>query len=131
LNKWWGCAVMRIFLTLASNLRRDIWYHGSSNKFERYDPTAKKLNRGSNPQGIYLTQDKNLATEFAGASGYVYTVVPKTRKTFWYKTTEINDQLIASYKKAILKHTNYKSDWIDDALIPQMLREIHFHTVFT
>lgn len=111
---------MKILISLAKS---NIWYHGSKHKFDRYDLNAPKLNRGSNPHGIYLTQDKNLAIEFAGTNGYVYTVEPKIRKTFYYKLTEFTDEFVSNYRKAILKYTNYKRDWIDDALIPQLHRE--------
>lgn len=111
---------MKILISLAKS---NIWYHGSKHKFDKYDLDAPKSNRGSNPHGVYLTQDKDLATEFAGTNGYVYTIEPNIRNTFYYKRTEFTDAFISNYKKAILKHTNYKQDWIDISLVPQMLKE--------
>jgi hypothetical protein len=103
---------------------RDVWYHGSPRLFTKFDLNAARLNRGSNPSGIYLTKNLELAKQYAGRDGYVYKVQPKVRKTFLDKKTKITSELERSYKNALIKHTVYKPDWIENALIPD-LRELN------
>ncbi|WGH49663.1 hypothetical protein [Alishewanella phage vB_AspM_Slicko01] len=97
------------------------WYHGSPKKFEKFDLAAERMNRGSNPTGIYLTKNYDLAKEYAGTNGYIYKVMPMVRKIFIERKTPLDSKIAASYKKALLKYTNYKSDWIDSTIIPEMM----------
>ena len=96
------------------------WYHGSTEKFEKYDLSTKPVNRASNPHGIYLTKNINLAKEYAGQGGYVYSIDPQVYHTFVYKKTDVRS-LVDAYSAVLLKYTNYKQDWIDSVLIPEML----------
>jgi hypothetical protein len=105
-------------LTLGSS--NDVWYHGSPRMFTKFDLNATKLNRGSNPSGIYLTKNLDLAKRYAGPSGFVYKVQPKIKNTYVDKKTKITERLANSYKSALMKYTTYQSDWIDVALIPSM-----------
>jgi hypothetical protein len=97
-----------------------VWYHGSPRFFKKFDGAAERINRGSNPAGIYVTTNYDLALEYAGQNGHVYTVSPKVRKTFIERKTKLDSKLAQSYKNALIKHTNYKADWIDKSLIPEM-----------
>lgn len=110
---------MRILLSLSSKK----WYHGSPKRFTEFDVNADKLNRGSNPKGVYLTTDKELAREFAGKGGYIYTVKPKLKNIFYYRKTAITERLKQAYRDAILQFTHYKKDWVDRYLIPEMVEE--------
>ena len=110
---------MKVLLSLSGNPSGE-WYHGSPSSFTRFDTKAAALNRGSNPSGIYLTQDKRIAIDHAG-TGYLYTVEPKVKNIFLYKKTPITKKLIAAYTDALVQYTNYKLPWIEDHLIPELL----------
>lgn len=98
----------------------DNWYHGSPHKFNKFDINAERINRASNPVGIYLTKNIKLAQRYAGENGYVYKVEPHVHNTFIDKVTKVNEKLAQSYREALYKHTTYQYKWIDEALIPAM-----------
>lgn len=109
-----------LYESLTFGSKNDVWYHGSPRMFTKFDLNAVKLNRGSNPSGIYLTKNLELAKRYAGVSGFVYKVQPTIKNTFVDKKTKITERLADSYKTALMKFTTYQSDWIDVALIPSM-----------
>lgn len=52
-----------------------ILYHGSRNKFNKFNFDYQGLNGASEGEGIYLTTSKKIAYEnYAGKHGYLYTV---------------------------------------------------------
>lgn len=108
------------FILNENSVLGNIWYHGSPTKFDKFDLTAKRINRGSNPTGVYLTKNIDLAKRYATETGYVYIVKPDVSNTFIDKQTPITKELEQSYKSALMKYTTYKEDWIDISLIPQL-----------
>lgn len=114
---------MKILLSLSNSLSGKTWYHGSPKQFSEFNIKADRLNRGSNPEGVYLTTDRELAKEFAGKGGYVYVVKPNLKNIFYYRKTQITERLKQAYRDAILQFTHYKKDWVDQYLIPEMVEE--------
>ena len=103
-----------------------ILYHGSPHKFDQYNIESKSINRGSNVQGLYLTRNIEEAKEYAGANGYVYAASVDLSKLFVDRRTPVNsEEFIRAYKTNILKYTNYKEDWVESALIPDLIETNH------
>lgn len=101
-----------------------VYYHGSPHPITNgYDINAEPVNRGSNVRGLYLTKRYDIAKQkYAGDSGVVYQVQVSPKNTFTDRVTPVNDKkFIEAYTQALLKHTNYKKDWIESAIIPDLL----------
>jgi hypothetical protein len=99
------------------------YYHGSPKRYTNgYDFNVPALNRGSNIKGLYLTTNIKVAQQYAGQSGVVYEVVVSPTNTFVDGKTSVTDiRFKSAYKSALLKYTNYKIDWIETALIPDLI----------
>lgn len=110
------------------------YYHGSPNYFTEFSATAPKINRGSNPDGIYLTDSERVAESFLrDGHGYIYVCDANiaAAKIFFYGITTITDRFVNAYRDAILAHTTYKRDWIDDNFIPLLLETGRIRSEFS
>lgn len=101
-----------------------IYYHGYPHPIVNgYDMNSKPLNRGSNVRGLYLTTQYKIAKDkYAGDSGIVYKVQVSPKNTFTDRSTPVNTpEFIEAYTQALLKYTNYKRDWIEEAIVPELV----------
>lgn len=105
------------------SLSSKFYYHASKSLFTDFDLNAKAINRGSNASGIYFAETPEIAMRSAPDSKYVYKCLLSIPEhlVFRYRKTPIDKGFIASYRRVLLKHTNYKADWIDNAMIPEIL----------
>lgn len=104
---------------------KDIWYHGSPKKFSKFDPSVERMNRGTNVSGIYLTQDEELARDYASRGdgiGYVYEVSHNAHIPFVEGKNKFTDDMMDEYVAQLVKHTNYKEDWARESLVPEALK---------
>lgn len=110
---------VRMLISLSSKF----YYHASRLLFTHFDLNAKTVNRGSNASGIYFAETPDIARKSAPDSKYLYkcsVLVPK-HQIFRYRKTRIDQNFIDSYRKVLIQRTNYKADWVDNAMIPELL----------
>lgn len=94
-----------------------VWYHGSKNKFTAFELSSEKANRGTNIAGIYLTPYEWEAKKFGDI---VYAVYTRTKRPYvWGKKNRITTEMLDTYGKLLIQHTNYKQDWFDSAIAPE------------
>lgn len=100
----------------------NIWYHGSSKNFDKFDLEAVRANRGTNVAGIYLTKDEDLARDYAsrsGGTGFVYEVQHEAHNPFVEGKNEFTDEMMNKYVELLVKHTNYNEKWARESLVPE------------
>ena len=95
------------------------FYHGNTKDFDKFDLKAARANRGTNIEGIYLTPSKTRAKQF-GDKISTHKVSLDMSKIASPNTVP-NSKMIKEYKKQLLNKTNYKEDWIDEAIIPEFI----------
>lgn len=100
-----------------------VYYHGSPKRYTNgYDFNVPALNRGSNIKGLYLTQNLKVAQQYAGPGGTVYEVTVSPSNTFIDGKTPVDTiRFRSAYTSALVKYTNYKMNWIEAALIPDLV----------
>jgi len=105
-----------------------IWYHGSGMDFEHFDTKAKRLNRSTNPEGIFLTKDEDLARLYAQrgkqemGQSYVYECQLNVTNPFYEERSEVTPEMEEEYVRQLITHTTYKEDWVRKALLPDYIR---------
>lgn len=100
-------------------LNKTTFYHGTTKDFDKFDLKATRANRGTNMEGIYLTPSKTRAAQF-GDKISTHKVTLDMSKIASASTAP-SSKMIKEYKKQLLNKTNYKEDWIDEALIPDFI----------
>ena len=95
------------------------FYHGTTKDFDKFDLKAARANRGTNIEGIYLTPSKTRAKQF-GDKVSTHKVSLDMSKVASPNTVP-SSKMIKEYKKQLLNKTNYKEDWIDEAIIPEFV----------
>ena len=95
------------------------FYHGTTKAFDKFDLKAARANRGTNIEGIYLTPSKTRAKQF-GDKVSTHKVSLDVSKIASPNTVP-SSKMIKEYKKQLLNKTNYKEDWIDEAIIPEFV----------
>jgi hypothetical protein len=98
------------------------YYHGSQKYFTTYDIHKDSVNRGTRVNGMYLTTNKNLAEQYAGNRGFVYTCKVHVNKTFIENKTNITNELVESYRNILKRMSSYNDDWIDSSIVPEFER---------
>jgi hypothetical protein len=115
--------VMRAIEFLESSYQ-NVWYHGSSKNFNKFDLSAVRANRGTNVSGIYLTKDEYLAREYASkdgsGQGYVYEVQHDSHRSFTENKDKFTDEMLDEYVKLLAQHTNYSEEWARNSLVPEV-----------
>tara|TARA_R110000744_G_C19143211_1_gene538520 strand:- start:49 stop:714 length:666 start_codon:yes stop_codon:yes gene_type:complete len=100
-------------------LKKTNFYHGTTKDFDKFDLKATRANRGTNMEGIYLTPSKTRAAQFGDKISTHKVNLDMSKIAF--PNTVPNSKMIKKYKEQLLNKTNYKEDWIDEALIPDFI----------
>tara|TARA_R110000772_G_C13134385_1_gene423242 strand:+ start:45 stop:701 length:657 start_codon:yes stop_codon:yes gene_type:complete len=100
-------------------LNKTNFYHGTTKNFDKFDLKAARENRGTNIEGIYLTPSKTRAEQF-GDKISTHKVTLDMSKIASPSTVP-SSKMIKKYKEQLLNKTNYKEDWIDEAIIPDFI----------
>lgn len=104
-----------------------IWYHGSDTRFTEFDVEATPVNRGGNPPGVYLTPYEY---EAEGYGEHVYKVYTSAKKPYdGQGTNHITDKMVKVYRELLLKHTAYRENWLDEAILPDFKKTGRFKSV--
>ena len=91
-------------------------YHGSSNKFNKFDYSKIRTNGTSEGLGFYFTDSKEIASQY-GDNGYLYTVKLNANKSLSdnEKTISKNDYINTNKKYSIImfldKNNNFALKW--------------------
>lgn len=96
----------------------DQWYHGSDMDFDQFNLGAEKKNRGTNVAGIYLTQNKETAIEYAG-DGWLYEIKHNVKNPFIENKSVVSQAMYEKYVEQLVAHTNYKEEWARTVLVPE------------
>jgi hypothetical protein len=115
-------------LSSSQEINSHTWYHRSKSKYDHYDMSAAKNQRGQNIAGMYLTTDPNLEAERYGNYLYVYKV--NVNKTFYYGAyngdNEVNDGMVAKFREIMVDYyaqTVYDPKNIDKEEIPDFIKK--------
>ncbi len=111
-------------LTLVES-KLDVWYHGSTKNFDKFDTSVERANRGTNVAGIYLTKDEDLARYYAArgeGTGFVYEVQHETHNPFHEGQDTFNDTMMDEYVSLLVEHTTYNEKWARESLVPEALK---------
>lgn len=101
-----------------------IFYHGTNNQFDDFDVSSKSVNRATNVAGVYFTPRKHEAEEYGDR---IITARIKTTNPFYFnKKNQISDAMKEKAKELLLKYTNYKEQWLDNAIIPDFAEKGNF-----
>lgn len=98
-----------------------IYYHGTNSNFDDFNIEADKVNRGTNVSGVYFTPRKYEAESFGER---VIAAKLFINKPFYNnKFNKISNKMAEVTKQELLKYTRYKSDWIDDVILPNFIKD--------
>lgn len=107
---------------------QNIWYHGSGMDFDSFDTEAKRINRTTNPSGIYLTKKEDLARLYAQrgmeeqGKEYVYEVEIDVFNPFYENKSEVTRDMEEEYVKQLINKTTYQEEWVRKAILPDYIK---------
>lgn len=109
------------------NGRPKVVYHGTDADFNEFDLKADRVNRGNNPEGVYLTPDKHEAGDYGKN---VMPLYAKAENTYIEGTSKVNQKMAEKYGE-ILKNNypGYGDDWVDSVLVPDFIRTGRFKDI--
>lgn len=87
-----------------------IVYHGSKEKFERFDLGKIGLNGTSEGKGVYFTNSVSIAQGYGG-NGYLYTVKFNGKKQLNDKSLTISKEELRTLLEALDKEMDYLTNW--------------------
>lgn len=87
-------------------------YHGSDEKFDRFDYSKIGKNGTSEGKGFYFTDNKNIAKGY-GENGYLYLVEFKGNKSLSIEEKTISIPQLKEFLIELNKLTDYLSNWGD------------------
>ena len=87
-------------------------YHGSSNKFNKFDYSKIRTNGTSEGLGFYFTDSKEIASQY-GDNGYLYTVKLNINKSLSDNNKTISKNVLRHYIIKLQNYTDYLSNFGD------------------
>jgi len=87
-------------------------YHGSSNKFNKFDYSKIRTNGTSEGLGFYFTDSKEIASQY-GDNGYLYTVKLNANKSLSDNEKTISKNDLKHYLNKLQNYTDYLSNFGD------------------
>ena len=122
----------RIFIMKIHHLLEDIktsgiFYHGSENRFDHFDVSANKVNRATNVSGIYFTPREHEAHEYG--EHIIKARITSENPFYFNKKNEITPEMQSKAKELLLKYTNYKEQWLENAIIPDFVEKGNFRSM--
>lgn len=87
-----------------------IVYHGSKEKFERFNLSKIGLNGTSEGKGIYFTNSETVAKGY-GENGYLYTVKFNGQKHLNEQALTISENELRTFLETLDKEMDYLENW--------------------
>lgn len=101
-----------------------VFYHGTNNRFDAFDVNAPSINRATNVAGVYFTPSASEADEY-GRRIIKAEINPK--KPFYSMSKNVITPEMAKVAKDLLfRHTTYKEQWLETAIIPDFIEKGNF-----
>lgn len=102
----------------------DVWYHGSPQRFERFQPRiGHTFGTSASEVPIFLTRDPKFAALYAGPKGYVYEVRPHVERTFDARYFVLSDRYWPPEREALTPEgQKLHDDLVENRIFPELIR---------
>jgi hypothetical protein len=103
---------------------RDVWYHGSPQRFERFQSRiGHTFGTSASEVPIFLTRDPEFAALYAGPKGYVYEVRPHVERTFDASAFVLSDRYWPPEREALTPEgQKLHDDLAGNRIFPKLIR---------